>query len=219
MKMKLYLSAIFFSVAALAPSNGSALTLHARAYNQEWYTGTPVTPVVAVSLQDGDFTIIDHDEPPPLTLLGDGVNDRTSWIFNFQSHYNYISSINNPITSAKLILQLTSKDTMDSTDGFRLDAFPGIGGCSDCVPIDSNLFNLTYNQLTTVEIDLLKYYSSDQIKGLYNTTLGLMPAQFADDCIVSQAYLGLKVPEPVSMLLFSTGLAGLFGCRIKRKRK
>jgi len=218
-KMKNLLGAIvFFSVAALMSSESSALSLNASDYNQAHYQPlNPMVPTPAASLPDGDFTIIDHDLTST-SMLGDGHNDRTSWVFNFQNDHNYVPFLSETLVSAYLTLKLTPKNSLVTTDGVRLDGLDCIGGASECLP--SNVFNLVpLFQLTTVQIELLDYYTSSQIRGLYNNNFGLITAQYADDSTISSATLHLTVPEPATMLLFGTGIAGLAGSRIRRKKK
>ncbi len=213
MEMKIIFGAVFFSTVALLPLNSSALTLSAENHNQKYYTGASIVPVSVSSLVDGDFTIIDHNTMSG--IIGNGIDDRTSWMFDFRNDPDYpqAATLTGELTSALLTLELTPKNNLISTDYFRLDG----------LDLKFDLFtNLPLDVPCIFQLELIGIYTSAEIMSVYNNNFGMITAEYADDAYISYASLNLvpaPVPEPATMFLFGTGIVSLLGRRIIRKKK
>ncbi len=192
-------------------------------------TGSKIPPVkeppfveAELIVKNGIFSITAASfDPGHIQSLGDGINELTSWDFNFSSdpEFKFFSS-SNPLKTARLNLELTPKDNLFATDAFQIDGLGSIGAGSDA-DYHSNIFsNLILNETQMVTLNLLDFYSSIDLLSIYKANNGILPASFADDSVVSYARLDLghnsaPVPEPTSILLVGVWVVGLAG--LKRK--
>lgn len=132
-------------------------------------------------LINGDFTITSFSDLAP--IVGDGVDERTTWTLDFTQD-SEIPSFHQTgeITSAFLTLELTP----------QLGNFTDIVGIVGLQPVESlEIRNLPLLETSTVVIDLLEVYSSDEILGALEASAGSIQMFYTDDAIVSLASLDL----------------------------
>lgn len=153
---------------------------------------------------DGDFLVwLPYDQ-----ILGDGISENHDWFVDFRSHANWTDfSHINKITSASLTLTLTP------TSGVGNDAlsvfFPG-----HAILRPTEIQSLTPGVTATIHIDLLDYYSADEM--LY-AALGLStPGRFrmgeSNSVTIEYArvdFQGAQVSEPPTSALLFLGVAGI----------
>lgn len=153
----------------------------------------------SASVINGDFVITQPAPSPGSPNIGDGLNDTTSWEFDFGTDTDLVNG--EVLSSALLTLSLQTTFGID-TDSFKLAELAAIG------PIEIRTLAVGFDGQIT--IDLLDYYSSADILGqLVGGTYGKLEAIYEDDSIVSFARLELTtVPEPTVLALFATGIAG-----------
>jgi len=131
-----------------------------------------------------DFTITPGVFDPGRTLpLGDGINERTSWSFDFAEDPEFqFFSTSFPLASALLTLELTPKSS-PSTDTFT------IGGVSPIITPEIQM--LSIGVPSTIQIELTNFYHNMALPYILKALHGSIPAFYADDAIVSFAELTL----------------------------
>ncbi|NES39899.1 hypothetical protein [Moorena sp. SIO2C4] len=178
-------------------------------------SSTPATilnPSIGQTLQNGDFTI---ERTGGNTILGNGIDEDTSWSFDFS---DLATSIND-LLQAKLILDLTPNNALITTDVF------GIIGL-DTITIDL-IRNLPVRTKQSVSLDLLEFYDSGEIEDVFNANSGKIPVFYGDDAIVSRAELSLstgeRVPEPTATLgilaLGALGISSVLQHELKQQKQ
>lgn len=179
---------------------------------------SPTPGPIGGTLWNGDFFIQDGSGTTN-TGTGDGVDENTSWLFDFRTDPGFGNfSTTAPLATAFLTLQLSSRDVLDYTDFFRIGGLSPFGGCGTCDPFDSALFDLPAGATQIMQIQLLDYYNSGELLGVLNNGFGMVPAQYGDDAIVSYASLHLAtVPEPWVLVLFAVGLLGIWITSVRRR--
>lgn len=163
---------------------------------------TPPTAVLPDTLTNGDF-LISADIAP---TVGDGLDEITTWAFDFTQDPNLAPFLNaESLSSAILTLELTPTTTGIDTDT------PGIAGEGLPYVISPEVTTLPLFQASTVNINLLDTYSSDQILGALKTgELGKIPMYYGDDALVSFAKIELmgNVPPIYDSGVFTAGETG-----------
>jgi len=139
-------------------------------------------------VENEDFTITpDGFDPGHRLPLGDGVNEGTSWSFDFAEDPSFqFFSTSLPLASALLTLELTPKGSGISTDAFKINliGFPPI--------ITPVIQELPIGVTSTIQIELTNFYRNRALPDLLKATHGdSIPAFYADDAIVSFAELTL----------------------------
>ncbi|NEO14623.1 MULTISPECIES: PEP-CTERM sorting domain-containing protein [unclassified Moorena] len=167
---------------------------------------------IGQTLQNGDFTI---ERTGGNTTLGNGIDEDTSWSFDFSD----LGTSINELSQAKLILDLTPNNSLITTDVF------GIIGL-DTIIIDL-IRNLAVRTKQSVSLNLLEFYDSGEIVNVFNANSGKIPVFYGDDAIVSRAELSLstgeRVPEPASTLgilaLGALGISSVLKQKVKQQKQ
>ncbi|NEP36856.1 MULTISPECIES: PEP-CTERM sorting domain-containing protein [unclassified Moorena] len=171
---------------------------------------TILNPSIGQTLQNSDFTIEKNGDK----ILGNGIDEQTSWSFDFS---DLATSIND-VLQAELTLDLTPNNVLITTDVF------GIIGL-DTILI-APLSNLSVGTKQSLSLNLLEFYDSGEIVNVFNANSGKIPVFYGDDAIVSGAKLSLstgeRVPEPASTLgilaLGALGISSLFKHELKQQK-
>jgi len=150
------------AVGIVAFSFGATVAAEARG------STTPPQAPFPNTVSNGDFTMRPSGNcagEPSSCPTGDGSNDLTTWTFNFNNDVGLSDFIDNfkkagQLSSVKLILQLTPKPGGFSTDDVRIQGLPVIE-LANAVP---NFENIRIGVLTTIEIELLNFYTSNKLK-------------------------------------------------------
>jgi len=175
-------------------------------------------------ITNGDFTILEF-ETDPSDPIGDGIDEWTRGLFDFQadtSYSDFISLLAEPhgkIFNATLSLVLTPMDNLFLTDQFNLENNAFVGS-----PQIYDLFNNSLNPLLDngiskiIELDLLDFYSQQQLENYLGDGRYLMT--YGDDAMISGAMIRLtaNIPEPGTIALFSVGLLSAFVICRRRDR-
>ncbi|NEP28568.1 hypothetical protein [Moorena sp. SIO3I6] len=167
---------------------------------------------IGQTLQNGDFTI---ERTGGNTTLGNGIDEDTSWSFDFSD----LGTSINELSQAKLILDLTPNNSLITTDVF------GIIGL-DTIIIDL-IRNLPVRTKQSVSLNLLEFYDSGEIVNVFNANSGKIPVFYGDDAIVSRAELSLstgeRIPEPTATLgilaLGALGISSVLKQKVKQQKQ
>ena len=182
----------------------------------------PVTANYPTNVTNGGFTILGNASA---LVVGDGIDDTTTWNFDFNgpSLASFIASA--PINGATLKLTVTARaagvadDRLwigTPTQGAIPGSDPGFIGIQNTVP---TLASLVIGQTTDVQANLLSVFSPTEIldylqNGVFGSGAGIIPFVYHDDVVVSYAELTLStrdavapVPEPATFALFGVGIA------------
>ena len=114
-------------------------------------------------------------------LTGDGVNEKTFWVFDFSQHSDFpIFDPDGQLRAAILTLDLEPKSTAVNTDTVRIHGLDGI----------HQFAGLRLGEVSTVKIDLIGEYKSHEI---LQAMCGLwLPMQYEEDAIIRRAHLLLE---------------------------
>jgi hypothetical protein len=162
---------------AYAPSNTSAEAI-----------GSP-TPgqLQDASLEDtitnGDFVI--RRAEGENTTLGDGIDEQTTWTFDFSEDPDFaVFPTADSLTSARLTLTLTPTSPLITFGTVKIEGLTGIQ------PVQ--LQNLPSNTPSTIQLELLDFYTSERILEILNQeSQGQIPMFYSGGATVSLARLDL----------------------------
>jgi hypothetical protein len=162
---------------AYAPSNTSAEAI-----------GSP-TPgrLQDASLEDtitnGDFVI--RRAEGENTTLGDGIDEQTTWTFDFSEDPDFaVFPTADSLTSARLTLTLTPTSRLITFGTVKIEGLTGIQ------PVQ--LQNLPSNTPSTIQLELLDFYTSERILEILNQeSQGQIPMFYSGGATVSLARLDL----------------------------
>jgi hypothetical protein len=141
---------------------------------------SPPTASFPNTVTNGDFLIWSG-----AGIIGDGIDEQTSWTFDFTTDPNFASfPASAPLASALLTLTLTPKAVDINTDIVRIEGFSDV--------VTAAIQGLPVGVTNTVELELLDFYSSNDILGVFTAGAGQIPMGYGDDAIVSFAQLDLE---------------------------
>lgn len=220
-RQKTFAGALGWIAASLAVATAAVIPAEARAATISATASGSLLPEFGTfpdPLVNGDFTITPLQNAPN-GRVGNGSDEITTWDFDFSNDPDFSTlSSGDELTSALLTLTLRSGWDIAS-DSFKIVGLPDIGNIEA-------FQNLGRRTVGTFTFDLLDYYSSNDIFGIFSGgTAGVIPFEYQDDAILSFAQLdlgvardtGVSVPEPAATLsLLAVGIAGLFS---KRQRQ
>ena len=157
-------------------------------------------------MTSGAFTYL---PTPTGGTIGDGSNEGVEWSFNFTGDPGYPTFLG-PLASAHLTLTLKPTNTGITTDIVRILGLPFI-----TTPL---IQNLAVGVTSTIDFDLLNFYTSAQVLGSLTSHSGQIPMHYEDDAFVTFAKLDLQnVPEPRTWPILMVGsVAMLVGLRLRR---
>ncbi len=136
-------------------------------------------------LVNGDFSIFpSENEDALVTLLGDGINEVTKWIFDFGQAFD--SWILQPelLARVRLLITLERKGGQHtSPDDLWIEGIPKFS-----IPIPPEHIEVPVDRLKTITLDLLEYYTKEEILDvLQKNNSRFIPMRFQDDAIISYA--------------------------------
>jgi hypothetical protein len=197
------------ALAALSTRSAGAGLIIAQAKG----SSSPTTSAVPFSVINGDFTIAQPTMVDGNDVVGDGINEVTTWTLDFAGRPGYASFVTHPpLTSALLTLTLTPGESFVSTDAFAIGGLPSINSPA--------VQGLSVGSTQTVQVQLLDYYSSTQILGRLTSLSGKLNFIYQDDAVVSFAELKLvSTPEPSTLISAGTAVVVGLGYGWRRRRK
>ncbi|WP_293152674.1 hypothetical protein [Okeania sp. SIO2C9] len=198
--MNYYVKALLCSLGAavslnsLMANNASAFTLSDSVSGSV----SPPTVLAPDTVTNGDFFITLGGRG---SVVGDGADDITSWIFDFTDSPFDIPSPSN-LESAIFTLTITPRSNGIISDLFKIAGLD--------FKTSPDIRRTPLGETNTVILELLDFYSSDQILGVFTGDIsGQIPFEYRDDAVVSFASLDLtfkqvpgssSIPESTSTL-------------------
>ena len=183
---------------------------------------TPEQAPQGSTLINGDFIIQNwgNNTGP----VGDGVDDVTTWVFDFSTDPNY-TEFANWMQAGKpfrvtMGMKLIPGNVLISTDFVQVDGLGQIGGCVECIPVtvspnpghQDGFGGLAVGEEGTAGFVLTDYYSQEDFAEYFLNNFGRVVVQSADDAIIFQSGMQVSaVPEPSTFMLMGGGLFSLFG--------
>jgi hypothetical protein len=150
--------------------------------------GGPTPDRLHASLEDtmtnGDFVIRQSAEGEN-TTLGDGIDEQTTWTFDFSEDPDFaVFPTADSLASARLTLTLTPTSPLTTFDTIKIEGLSGIS------PAQSQ--NLPINTASTIQLELLDFYTSERILEILNQdSQGQIPMFYSGGATVSLARLDL----------------------------
>lgn len=190
-------------IGAIAPTDVAAATFQSLS-DEVSGSLTPISQVdaaIGTQIQNNDFTI---ERSGFNSTLGNGIDEFTFWKFDFSDQsFGSIASV----TSANIQLTLTPNHPLITTDAWGITGLKPIAASKVGIP------SLPLGSTSDISIDLLDFYSSQQLRSVLNKNNQTLPMFYQDDAIVSRAdaVVEVSVPEPgsiISLLAIATVAAG-----------
>jgi len=179
-------------------------------------SNTPATDNHPNVVVNGGFTISASGP----SVVGDGIDDQTDWVVNFTGHPNF-GSFNTgvPLTMASLSMMIRPVSTGTAGPQGITDDRVGIPPANLFISTPA-ITGLPIGVLSPVNIDLLSFFTSAEILGVFVSNAGTIPMVYGDDAIVSYAEVTLSnevIPEPSTWVLLSAGVGAMVAVRRRRK--
>lgn len=174
----------------------------------------PATVAVTQSLQNGDFLIHANPGAGLGHVTGDGVDETTTWAFDFTAHPAYAAFIaGGTLTEARLTLNLNTQFFVNGAGPITDIVFPsdGVASVFPGYALPSFLSGTAglWSQ-GTIGINLVADagMSPGDLFQWLTSHNGQFPMIYADDAVVMSARLELlsAVPEPGAAALLAGGL-------------
>lgn len=155
----------------------------------------PETTFYPDKVYNGDFTIVGREMA---THVGDGREERTSWTFDFTPDLQYrLLSEWLPLTSALLTLTLTPRH-FAIADTVRIARRRAV--------VTPLIQGLQVGPTCTIVLQLLDWYSSDEILSCLFDRAGHLQMTYSDNAVISFAQLELTQRQ-VPMLQYAAKVA------------
>lgn len=182
-------------------------------------SGSPVPDTYPNTVANGGFTIAASGP----SVVGDGIDDETTWTVDFTGHPGY-GTFNTGIPLTLATLNLTLHPVNTGTAGPQGVTDDRVGIPPGNLYITTPAINgLPVGVTSPVSLDLLSFFTSAEILGVFTGNGGTIPMVYGDDAIVSYAELTLSndrngvVPEPSTWLLLSAGMGVILAAGRRRK--
>jgi hypothetical protein len=212
---------VLAALAATQPAQAVNISATATANS-----GQPGTVSNLLDLQNGAFLIHANPAAGPGHVTGDGVDEATSWAFDFTTDPQYAAFMaSGGLVEARLTLTLNTQFFINGVGPITDVAFPS-DGSAGLFPqwVLPSFISGTMGTFSrgTISTSLVSQVGMDagQLFGWLQGYNGLFPMWYADDAIVTEARLLLvsaPVPEPGSAALLLAGLLGT-GALLRRRQ-
>jgi hypothetical protein len=206
-------AALALALSAAPPAQAVNISATATAASAQ-----PGTVAVNLDLQNGDFLIHANPAAGPGHVTGDGVDETTSWAFDFTTDPQYGAFMaSGGLVEARLTLTLNTQFFINGVGPITDVAFPSDGSAA-LFPqwVLPSFINGTHGTFSSgsISASLVSEVGMDagQLFGWLQGFNGMFPMIYADDAIVVEARLLLvsaPVPEPGSAALLLAGLLAL----------
>jgi hypothetical protein len=136
------------------------------------------------TITNGDFVIRRSAEGENATL-GDGIDEQTTWTFDFSEDPDFaVFPTADSLASARLTLTLTPTSPLITFGTVKIEGLAGIK--------PARFQNLPINTPSTIQLELLDFYTSERILEILNQgSPGQIPMFYSGGATVSLARLDL----------------------------
>jgi hypothetical protein len=136
------------------------------------------------TITNGDFVIRRSAEGETATL-GDGIDEQTTWTFDFSEDPDFaVFPTADSLASARLTLTLTPTSPLITLSTVKIEGLSGIK--------PARFQNLPINTPSTIQLELLDFYTSERILEILNQgSPGQIPMFYSGGATVSLARLDL----------------------------
>ena len=136
------------------------------------------------TITNGDFVIRQSAEGDN-TTLADSIDEQTTWTFDFsEDPDSAVFSTADSLASARLTLTLTPTSPLTTFDTIKIEGLSGVS--------PAQFQNLPVDTATTIQLELLDFYTSERILEILNQgSPGQIPMFYSGGATVSLARLDL----------------------------
>ena len=136
------------------------------------------------TITNGDFVIRRFAEGE-ITTLGKSIDEQTTWTFNFSEDPDFaVFSNADSLASARLTLTLTPTSPLTTFGTVKIEGLSGVS--------PAQFQNLPINTTSTIQLELLDFYTSERILEILNReSQGQIPMFYSGGATVSLARLDL----------------------------
>ena len=119
------------------------------------------------------------------TTLGDGIDEQTTWTFDFSEDPDFaVFPTADSLASARLTLTLTPTSPLITFGTVKIEGLSGVS--------PAQFRNLPINTTSTIQLELLDFYTSERILEILNQdSQGQIPMFYSGGATVSLARLDL----------------------------